>query len=171
MAMAMADATSEGAMTTFRIVPMELEIADLARRTGRSPQYGHPAHSEIATGYGPCRLCLGTFSEGEDRRLLFTYDPFASLAPFPLPGPIFVHEVPCTPYTGGGRFPDELRVIPLTLNAYDAEAQLLRSLRLPNGEVGRPEAGIAELLTDPAVATVHIRNTEAGCYIARAERV
>ena len=171
MATVMVRTTSETGVETFRIVPMEAEIADEARRTGRSPQYGHPAHSELASGYGPCRLCLATFQEHEERHLLFTYDPFASLAPYPLPGPIFIHEEPCAPYEAGSRFPDALRFIPLTLNAYSAHAELIRSIRLPNGEDRRPETAIAELLTDPAVVTVHIRNTEAGCYIARAERV
>ena len=163
--------TTSVRQVTFQIVPIDAEFAEETRRTGCSPQYGHPAHSKVATSYGPCRVCLGVFRESEERRLLITYDPFASLAPFPLPGPIFIHEEPCAPYADGSRFPDALRFIPLTLDAYNAQAQLHGSIRLPNGEDGRPEATIAQLLAGPAVATVHIRNTDAGCYIARAERV
>ena len=49
------------------------QIADEVRRTQRAPGYGHPAHSEIARGTGPCRCCLRPFVTGRESRLLFTY--------------------------------------------------------------------------------------------------
>lgn len=36
----------------FRIVPLAEEIAEEVRRTLAAPGYGHPAHRELATGYG-----------------------------------------------------------------------------------------------------------------------
>ena len=93
----------------IRVVPLPSPIADEARRTGRSPGYGHPAHVELATGYGPCRQCLRRFRAGEERRLLFTFDAFAGLSTYPQPGPIFIHEEPCAPWDAPGAFPDELK--------------------------------------------------------------
>jgi hypothetical protein len=79
----------------FRTVPIPAALAHAARETRRSPQYGHPAHRERAAGYGPCRLCLETFRVGEEDRLLFTYNPFDGLDPYPSPGPVFVHADGC----------------------------------------------------------------------------
>src|ERR1700757_3827213 len=61
---------------SFRVAAIPSKVADLVRSTMRSPGYGHPAHAEVATGYGPCRHCLRDFEVGKDRRILFTYDPF-----------------------------------------------------------------------------------------------
>jgi len=35
---------------------------------------------------------------------------------------------------------------------------------------GDPDRSVEELLSSPQVAYAHIRNTEAGCFIARIER-
>lgn len=38
----------------FRVAGIPSVLAAQVRRSMRSPQYGHPAHREIAAGYGPC---------------------------------------------------------------------------------------------------------------------
>lgn len=53
-------------MNTFRVLPIPAALAQEVRATGRSPQYGHPTHTEIATGRGPCRSCLRAFRVGEE---------------------------------------------------------------------------------------------------------
>lgn len=73
-------------MSPFRVVGIPEELARQARAEMRSPQYGHPAHAEVAKGYGPCRSCLGKFETGRDQRLLFTYNPFAGRDPYLSPG-------------------------------------------------------------------------------------
>lgn len=92
-------------MTPYRIVALPTATAERVRTTGRSPGYGHPAHSEVATGYGPCRHCLRTFRVGEERRTLFTHDPFHGLEELPLPGPVFIPRSPAsaTPRTAASR--------------------------------------------------------------------
>jgi hypothetical protein len=60
----------------YRVVAIEDAVASEVRNTGRSPRYGRAAHVELASGYGPCRLCLRAFRVGEERRTLFTFDPF-----------------------------------------------------------------------------------------------
>src|SRR5512146_2417464 len=105
-------------MTTFRVVPISDQVAESVRRELRSPQYGHPAHAETATGYGPCRSCLRTFTVGAEQRLLFTYNPFDGLSSYPSPGPIFIHSDGCEAFVGDG-FPADLRALPLYLEGYD----------------------------------------------------
>jgi hypothetical protein len=55
---------------SIRAIPDEISAA--ARNTRKSPQYGHPAHVEVAGGTGPCRQCLCTFDVGKENRILFT---------------------------------------------------------------------------------------------------
>ena len=45
-------------MNPYRIVAIPEAVAQALRATGNSPHYGHPAHTEAATGSGPCRQCL-----------------------------------------------------------------------------------------------------------------
>ena len=64
-------------MDGIRIVALPTDVAEEVRRTLLAPGYDHPAHLELAAGYGPCRVCLHTFESGVDKRILFTHDPFA----------------------------------------------------------------------------------------------
>ena len=153
---------------TYRVIGITSAIADAVRATLRSPFGRHPAHIELATGHGPCRLCLRAFHIGQERRILFTYDPFQGLEPFPLPGPVFIHETPCEPYPADGGFPADLLPHPLTLNAYGSGRILKAQRRVENGGM---EPAIAELLAQPGVDYIHVRDTKAGCYDFRVERI
>jgi hypothetical protein len=152
---------------TFRVSAIPTKIADLVRSTLRSPGYGHPAHVEVATGYGPCRHCLRDFKVGEDRRILFTYDPFYELRVHALPGPIFIHADACARFSDEGKFPEDLRSHRLTFAGYGAQRSLLCEKMVESGEV---ETMIDELLGRPDVLFIHVRDTEAGCYDLRIER-
>lgn len=153
-------------MLRYRVVAVSDEIAQAARLEMKSPQYGHPAHVETAKGYGPCRSCLQTFRTGEEQRLLFTFNPFEGLDSYPSPGPIFIHHEACSRYEAPG-FPAALRELPLTLEGYGRGRWLVARERIVNGEV---EGAIARLFAHEAIDYIHVRNTEAGCYIARIER-
>jgi hypothetical protein len=155
-------------MAEYRIVAISNETAEKVRTTRKSPGYGHPVHSEIAAGYGPCRLCLRDFAVGIDRRLLFTHDPFYGFEPFPLPGPVFIHEAPCERYPDAGGFPEDLRSHKLTLAAYGKGRRLLAEERVD--ERGKVDEAVACLLARPDVDYIHVFDTQAGCYDFRIER-
>src|SRR5688500_15584090 len=110
-------------MTAYRVRALDQQIADDVRRTLRAPDYGHPAHVEVATGTGPCRLCLRPFEVGAEERLLFTYNPFPRGAT-PSPGPVFVHPDSCPRYDADS-FPTELSGLPLLLEGYDDSGMAL----------------------------------------------
>lgn len=156
----------ENMMTDYRVVALRKETVDEVRSTLRAPGYGHPAHVETATGYGPCRSCLQPFKQGEDERVLFTYNPFPPHADLPGPGPIFVHKASCSRYEASG-FPPGLRGLPLTLEGYDDGGVAVVRARVADDA----QASVEDILSSPRVAYAHIRNTEAGCFIARVERV
>ena len=153
---------------SFRVVAIPTKVADLVRSTMRSPGYGHPAHEEMATGYGPCRHCLRDFQIGRERRILFTYDPFYGMEPLPLPGPVFIHADPCERFADGHGFPKDLRSHRLTFAAYGAGRRLLTEMFVENRDV---ETIIEELFGRQDVSYLHVRDTEAGCYDFRIERV
>lgn len=151
-------------MTELRFTGIPENTATEVRGTMRSPQYGHPAHRELASGYGPCRLCLRTFEVGEEDRILFTYQPFET-GILPSPGPIFVHAEPCERYDSY-EFPPDLRDLPLVLESYGTDGSMVSRERLTSNN---PENALAELFRHEDVKYVHIRNGEAGCFVTRVD--
>ena len=154
-------------MLRYRVSGIPEHLAQTARSTLHSPQYGHPAHVEIATGYGPCRQCLKTFNQGQEERILFTYQPFVSPGALPAPGPVFIHREACRQYDEL-RFPEELRAVPLVLESYAERGMLLSQQRVGERTV---EDVIEEQLAEPRVEYLHLRNAEAGCFVARVQPV
>ncbi len=153
-------------MHTFRIEGIADGVAAEVRETLRSPQYGHPAHREIAQGTGPCRQCLRTFDVGRDERILFTYQPFSEPHSLPAPGPVFIHAEPCAGYAGA-TLPPDFRALPLVFDAYAAGGHLLAQER---AGTNASDEMIAALFDRTGADYVHIRNGEAGCFMARVER-
>jgi len=154
-------------MPSIRIVAIPTEVAESVRATMKAPGYGHPAYVELATGHGPCRHCLRTFSVGEDRRILFTYDRFSEVESLPLPGPVFIHAGVCERYPEAAGFPEDLRAHSHTLEAYKRGRFLLAQEYVTNGNV---ELAIERLFAHPDVDYIHVNNTEAGCFDFRIER-
>jgi hypothetical protein len=160
-------ATKENTLAGFRVLPIAPALAEQVRSTLKSPQYGHPAHVERAAGYGPCRACLQQFRAGEEDRILFTYNPFAGLDEYPSPGPVFIHAKSCAAFAEAHAFPQELRSLPLTLEAYGEDRWIIARERPSEHEI---ERSIERLLNTSGVRYIHVRNSEAGCFIARIER-
>jgi hypothetical protein len=155
------------AETRLTVTAIRQEVATYVRENGRDPVWGHAAVTQVATGFGPCRLCLRTFREGEELRTLFTHDTYAGVAPFPQPGPVFIHADPCEPWDREG-VPPELRPLALTFEAIAAGPRVV-ALERTSGEAA--DGAIARLLGLPEADFVNVRNTEAGCFVARVERV
>ena len=153
-------------MGSYRIQGIPDSIATTAKESMKSPQYGHPVYAETATGYGPCRLCLQTFQVGRDERLLFTYQPFSDPAALPAPGPVFIHRERCERYDGP-QLPEALRPLPLALEGYGAMGVLLVQRRVGTAQF---EAALDSMFEPREVQYVHLRNAEAGCFIARIDR-
>ena len=154
-------------MPAYRVIALAQEVADAVRATRLSPFSSHPTHVEIARGHGPCRLCLRAFTVGEDRRILFTLDPFAGLEPLPLPGPVFIHEATCLRHAEDAGFPEDIRTRPLTIQGYGAGRRLAAEEYVQDGDV---DAVIDRLFGRPDVLYLHVRDTAAGCYDFRIER-
>jgi hypothetical protein len=154
------------AATRFAVHALPDEVADYVREHGRDPIWAHPTLTEPATGFGPCRLCLRPFREGEEKRVLFTYDSYAGVSEFPQPGPVYIHADGCDRYDAEG-FPPGLRALRLTFEGVAAGPRVV-ALERTDGE--GVEDAIGRLLDLPGVDYVNVRNTEAGCFVARIDR-
>jgi hypothetical protein len=154
-------------MSELRVIAITSRLADKVRATKTSPGYGHPAVTEIATGHGPCRHCLRPFNIGKDVRVLFTLNPFYGVAPIPQPGPVFVHEEACARYGEDAGYPEELLRFGTVLDAYDDRQMILRREVVRDGS---QESALEEIMCDPLVRYVLVRDVEAGCFDFRVER-
>lgn len=151
----------------IRVVAIPTAVAELVRSTLHSPKYGHPAHTEVAKGYGPCRHCLRYFDVGKEERILFTYDAFDGVESLPQPGPVFIHEKPCVRYDEDAGFPEHLLAHPLTFIAYGEQRSFREEVHL--GE-SSPQPMLEQLLARTDVKYIQVRDTDAGCYDFRIER-
>lgn len=152
----------------YKVVAIPGEISREVRTTLISPQYKSlTANVSVANGYGPCRSCLRVFDQGTDRRIYLTYNSFDGLSPLPDPGPIFVHENECSRFDSEG-FPADILDLPVYLEAFGVKSRLIERVKMEKDRVDNQLAGLFE---DEQVRFVNIRNAEAGCFIARVERV
>ncbi len=151
---------------SYKVIPIPSEIAASVRKNMISPQYKHTAFASIATGYGPCRSCLKVFDEGYEERILFTYNSFEGLSELPLPSPIFIHKNDCEQFSGKG-FPQDLINLPLLFEAFGENSELIKREKVEREGI---DSQIAELFDSEAVKFINLRNSEAGCFVARIER-
>jgi hypothetical protein len=153
---------------SIRVVAIPTKVAAQVRAFKKAPHFGHPAHTEVARGYGPCRHCLHTFHVGREQRILFTYDPFDGIEQVPLPGPIFIHAEICKRYPEEAGYPADLLKHAAVLDAY-AIGQRLVAQR--HAHDGGHNTAVEELLQLPDVDYIAVRDRVAGCYDFRIERL
>lgn len=154
-------------MNAFRVTAIPTQVAEEVRTTGKSPNYGFPAHREIAAGRAPCRHCLQLIERNKEELLLFTYDPFRELGEPPLPGPVYVHSDACPRHPESSAIPEAYRGRLLTLEGYGEGRALLKEVRVSDGQ---EQVAAEKLFQDGDIRYVHVRSTEAGCFLFRLER-
>ena len=154
-------------MSEFRMIAISSKLAAKVRETKLSPGYGHPVTAKVATGHGPCRHCLRPFVVGQDVRMLFTLNPFEGVAPIPQPGPVFIHEAECERYEETAGYPVELMPFAAVLDGYDEEQMVRRRERVTDGS---QEETVREMMRDPLIQYVMVRDGDAGCFDLRVER-
>ena len=154
-------------MASFQVAAIPTAVAESVRNTQKAPGYGFPAHKEVAAGRAQRRNCLRLIKVNEEELYLFDYDPFCELGVPPLPGPVYVHARDCERHNGGGAIPEEYHGRLLTLDAYGEDRTLVTEVRVSGGDEGKAAETLFE---DPRVKYIHVRSTEAGCYLFRLDR-
>lgn len=154
-------------MTTIRVLPVDPDQLTALRRDGRDA-FGRPVQAYPDAGGEQLRCCLRR-STGGERLLLVGHAPLRDASPWQEVGPVFVHAEPC-PRPADGTVPTWFDDDPRVLRAYDARG-VMRYERNRVVAAGEGVAGaLADILGDPGVAEVHVRNLLAQCFVARVVR-
>jgi hypothetical protein len=161
-------------VTTTRVEVVPIAPAVVAELLSLDDAGRSPRIVTHADGGSPLRCCLRLSGPGE-RVALVSYAPLRRWAEqrnvdpgaYDETGPIFIHTEPCDG-RAGTRVPGELRGSRRMLRAYSQDGRILRGVMVePDGDV---DAELDELLADPAVAVVHGRAVEFGCFTFEAHR-
>jgi len=158
-------------MSKFKIIPLSKEYATKIREA-RKDDFGNEVIEQVATGKGPCRVSLKPFKVGEDSRLLLSHSPFTEKNVFDQPGPIFISNKEVEPYSDIHRFPEEIKnnreSFPLSLIGYSKKQNMVFTQLVGDDDVDL----LIEKIFDehPKVEYLHVRNSEACCYICKVER-
>jgi Protein of unknown function (DUF1203) len=137
-------------------------------RAGGADANGQPPLRRVAEGMAnPCRHCLGLIAQG-DEKLVLSYRPFAQPHPYAETGPIFLHAHDCRRYSSD-QLPSWFAYLtPAVIRGYGHDDWI-------KYETGDVVAGsdltttCQNLLSDPAVAYVHIRS-KFNCFQCRVDR-
>jgi hypothetical protein len=130
-------------------------------------------------GGGPLRCCLRRIRPGEQVALV-SYAPLrrwaretgADPGPYDEVGPVFIHLGECGGPDGTG-YPGTFATSARVLRAYSADGRILGGRLVeadPDGSPVPVESALAEMFADPAVAFVHGRALEFGCFTFEVRR-
>ena len=130
-------------------------------------------------GGSPLRCCLRPAAAGEQVALV-SYAPLrrwaretgAEPGPYDEVGPVFIHPGPC-PGPDGTGYPNWLATGRRVLRAYNADGRIVGGRLVEADPAGNPvqaESVLAAMLTDPAIAVVHGRAVEFGCFTFEVRR-
>jgi len=132
-----------------------------------------------AKGGAPLRCCLRPSQAGEQIALV-SYAPLrrwahevgADPGPYDEVGPVFIHPAACGGPDGTG-YPNWLAAGRRVLRAYSADGRILGGRLVaadPGGSPVPAESALAEMFAEPAVALVHARALEFGCFTFEVRR-
>jgi hypothetical protein len=80
---------------------------------------------------------------------------------------VYIHAKECPRHPGGESIPEEYRGRLLTLEGFGEDRALLKEVRVRDG---REQVAAEELFREEKIRYVHVRSTEAGCFLFRLER-
>jgi hypothetical protein len=124
---------------------------------------GQPVVRLVAQSDEPLRCCLRNARAGEPC-LLFGYEPpLPAASPYREIGAVYAHTEPCEGWAGGYAYPPEWLGRPQALRAYDNRGWIHPSTTVHDGT--DLSGAIADLLADPEVVEVHVRNLAYGCFM------
>ncbi|MET9729369.1 DUF1203 domain-containing protein [Streptomyces sp. NPDC006458] len=155
-------------MTTYIARPVEAPVLKELRSADDSGR--RPVPVTDGEGGAPLRCCLRKSGPGE-RIALVTYAPLRRWAAatgvdpgaYDEQGPVFVHAEECPGPRGGGLpFTGAHRV----LRRYSVDGRILGGTLVETGF----EEALREAFDDPAVALVHVRAVEYGCFLYEVRR-
>jgi hypothetical protein len=167
-------------MTSYEVLAIGPEVLQSLRV--RDDAGNSPRVVVDEDGGTPLRCCLGRSKAGETVALV-SYAPLrrwaettgAQPGPYNEVGPVFIHlhAEDCGgigPEVSDGAVPSGVLGTRRVLRAYDADGSILRGRYIEAEHASIVENGLAELYRDPAVAAVHLRAVEFGCFLMETRR-
>jgi hypothetical protein len=151
---------------TYTINALPVPVLDDVRTRGVDVS-GTPVEQMTATGGEPLRCCLRDATPGESL-ILFGYEPPLPASPYREVGAVFAHAEACAGPVEGRPYPADWYGRRQVLRAYDDRGWIHPSTRVHDGD--DPEALLAAMFEDPAVAQIHSRNVAYGCFMFTATR-
>ncbi len=153
---------------TYRITGLQREAfshligasdAELARHNAVRMTASRPLSA-------PCRITLVDAEPGETL-ILVNHVSHDVANPYRASHAIFVREAAEAPATFVDAVPPVFVPRILSLRAFDEQGMMIDALLTQPGEA---EAGIGQLLANPATAYIHAHNAGRGCFSARIDR-
>jgi hypothetical protein len=143
------------------IDPVRLDVVQTTGADG----HGNRLRPFAATGEGePLRCCLRYAEQGE-RIALISYAPFEHPSVWREVGPVYVHAARCEGHTPTGRLPEQLATGPRVLRTYRADATMNYEHNTVVTDEAELQPIIERLLSEPDVATVHVRTLAPQCFL------
>jgi hypothetical protein len=153
---------------THSLLVQAIDLRSRSRhRRGRSRQ---SAPSAPATGQGEPLGCCLRYAEPSELITLISYAPFERPSVWKEVGPVYVHAEPCAGYTPTGRLPEQLAPGPRVLGTYRADDTMNYEHNTVVTDETDLQPIIEDLLTQPDVATVHVRTLAAPVLPLRGRR-
>ncbi|MGW3492340.1 DUF1203 domain-containing protein [Streptomyces sp. NPDC001020] len=159
-------------MTTYSARPIEPAVLKELRTTDDAGRPMTPFTDD--EGGAPLRCCLRRSAPGE-RIALVSYAPLrrwaaqsgAAPGAYDEQGPVFLHADECEgPDLLGYPFPGAHR----TVRRYSRDGHILGGRLVEEGIDEAFEEAFTEAFADPAVALVHVRAVEYGCFLYEVRR-
>lgn len=137
---------------------------DLVRTTGVDG-HGNRLRPFAATGQGePLRCCL-RYAESGEQITLISYAPFDHFSVWTEVGPIYIHALHCAGFASTGRLPEHLATGPKVLRTYRSNDTMNYDHNTVVTDEADLEPIIEHLLSEPDVATVHVRTLAPQCFL------
>lgn len=151
----------------LQVHPIEAKELDDIRTSGYD-RFGNVPENFVSEGGDQLRCCR--LSEPTERLWLIGHAPLTVQRPWREVGPVFVHADRCEGYDPAAGLPAFVHGSPRVLRSYTAEQAMHYAGNRLTGSDDDLGAVLQELLADPRVAEVHLRNVQTQCFIARVTR-
>jgi hypothetical protein len=160
---------------TSRYEIRAIEPAVVAALRERDDAGRPPRLASDGDGGSPMRCCLRV-SRPDEPTALVSYAPLrrwavetgAKPGPYEELGPVFIHPQQCGGYPGEG-IPSELFPSTKVFRGYDESGTILGGRLVTPAD--RPDQALEEMFSDPAIALIHVRALEFGCFTFEVRRV
>ena len=148
----------------LRVHAIGADHLDAVRSDGQDG-HGNQLSPFVATGRGePLRCCLRYAQAGEQITLI-SYAPLEHPSVWREVGPVYIHAAPCGGYTPTGRLPEQLATGPRVLRTYRADDTMNYEHNTVVDDDADLQPIIERLLSEPDVATVHVRTLAPQCFL------